>query len=218
MDVIRLKPSKRRRAAQVWAGAFLHYPMVTAYWPDPKRRARYLAWYLGCAIAYGLRYGEVYTTPDVAGIAVWLPPGQTDITTWRYIVAGYLPLPLVMGIRQFFTQTMSSDDLLHQVHREIMTGPHWYLWGLAVDSDRQRQGIGTLLLRPGLARADAHHLPCYVETHDEQNLPFYEKQGFALVHTVQVSGPDLRFWCMVREPCDRLMGTYGPAGSPGGQA
>jgi ribosomal protein S18 acetylase RimI-like enzyme len=203
MDVVRLRPSERKAAAKVYARAFLNYPMVTHYWPDPERRARYLAWYLGCAIDYGLRYGEAYTTPDVAGIAVWLPPGQTHITTWRYVVAGYLPLPLRMGIRQFFTVTLESDEWVQQVHEEIVPGPHWYLWGIAVDPGRQGQGIGTTLMRPGLERADAQHLPCYLETHDEKNVPFYTNRGFDLVRTAQVPGSDLRFWCFLREPGGR---------------
>lgn len=200
MQVVRLKRVDKGPAAEVYARAFRDYPMVTHYWPDPERRARHLTWYLGCAIEYGLRYGEVYTTPDVAGIAVWLPPGQTHITTWRYFLAGYLPIALRMGIRQFFTETMPSDEWVQQVHEEIVPGPHWYLWGIAVDPKRQGQGIGTALMRPGLERADAQHLPCYLETHDEVNVLFYTRRGFDLVRTEQVPGSDLRFWCFLREP------------------
>jgi ribosomal protein S18 acetylase RimI-like enzyme len=211
MDVIRLDPSEKGVAAQVYARSFFDYPMITYYWPDPERRARYLEWYWGCAIEYGLRYGQVDATPDVAGAVLWLPPGRTDVTTWRYIRAGFLPLPVRMGIRQFLTRTMKSDDLVHQVHQvhqEIMPERHWYLWAIAVDPDRQGQGIGTLLVRPGLARADAERLPSYGETHDERNMAFYTKLGFELVRTVQVPDSDLRFWCFVREP----------GGSPGARS
>lgn len=203
MDAIRLEPSKRKLAAKVYARAFFDYPMITFYWPDPKRRARHLERYLGWAMNYGLRYGEVHTTPDIAGIAVWLPPGQTHMTAWRYIVAGFLPLPLLMGIKHFFTQTMRNEDYVLKVHEEIMPGPHWYLWGIAVDPDQQGKGIGAILMKPGLESADVQHLPCYLETHDERNIPFYLKRGFDLVRTEQVPGSDLRFWCFVREPCKK---------------
>jgi ribosomal protein S18 acetylase RimI-like enzyme len=203
MDLVRLKPSEKRLAAKVYARSFFDYPMVTHYWPDPDRRARYLEWYLGCAINYGLAHGEVYTTPDIAGIAVWLPPGQTHISMWRYIRAGFLALPFAMGIVQFFTVTMPSDNLVERVHEEIAQGPHWYLWGLAVDPDRQGEGIGSMLMRPGLESAGAQHLPCYLETHSERNGAFYTKFGFNLVRTVQVPGSDLCFWCFLREPQGR---------------
>jgi hypothetical protein len=43
-------------------------------------------------------------------------------------------------------------------------------------------------------------VPCYVETHAEENLPFYQNKAFELVRIEQVPGFDLRFWCFVREP------------------
>lgn len=200
MDMLRLKPSQKKSAARVFARSFFDYPMMTFNWPDPDRRARYFEWYWGCALNYGFRYGEIYTTPDIAGISIWLPPGQTHITTWRYLRSGYLPLPFAMGTRQFFTRAMKNDDFVLKIHSQTMPGPHWYLWAIAVDPDQQNRGIGTRLVQPGLARAEAQHLPCYLETHDSQNIPFYQKHGFEMVRTELVPGTDLRFWCFVRPP------------------
>ncbi len=81
-----------------------------------------------------------------------------------------------------------------------MPGPHWYLWGLAVDPDCQSRGLGTLLMQPGLAQADQEHLPCYLETHAAHNISFYEKRGFKLVRSEKVPGIDVPFWCFVRMP------------------
>jgi GNAT superfamily N-acetyltransferase len=145
-----------------------------------------------------LRYGQVYTTPDVAGIAIWLPPGQTQTTTWRYILSGYLRVPAMMGLPEFL-KGLRNDGQLREVHGEIMQMPHWYLWALAVPPDRQRKGIGTALLRHGILRAQRQELPCYLETHDPDNLPFYRREGFDLVRTVQVTGSAVGMWCLVRE-------------------
>lgn len=194
------KSSEKKAAAQVLARAFFDYPMIIHYWPDLGRRVCYLEWYWNCAVNYGLRYGQIDTTPDIAGVSIWLPPGQTHITTWRYSRAGYLPLPLFIGCKQFFTKTMRSDNLVQQVHEEIMPGPHWYLWIVAVDPARQGKGIGAVLMRSGLQRADAQHLPCYLETYEKGNIPFCLRHGFTLVRTEQVSGSDLCFWCFRREP------------------
>jgi len=60
-----------------------------------------------------------------------------------------------------------------------------------------------MLVQPGLERADIQHVPCYLETHDETNVPFYTRRGFVLVRTGQVPGTDLRFWCLLREPRDK---------------
>jgi hypothetical protein len=126
VEAIRLRLSEMKMAAQVLAHAFFDYPMITHYWPDLGRRVQYLEWYWGHAVNHGLRYGQVYATPGIGGVSVWLPPGQTHITTWSYVRAGYLPLPLFMGCKQFFTKTMQSDDLAQQVHEGMMPGPHWY--------------------------------------------------------------------------------------------
>lgn len=201
MDVIRLTPPEKSLAAKVCARSFFDYPMTTFDWPDPNRRARYLEWFWGCGIDYGLRYGEVYSTPGIDGVIVWLPPGQTHITTWRYILVGLHWLPFLMGFKQFFTKTMRRDDLEQKVHEEIISGPHWYLWIIAVDPVKQGKGVGTILMRKGLEIADAQHLPCYLETYDEKNVLFYQKHGFELVRTEQVPGSKLCFWCLFRQPC-----------------
>jgi ribosomal protein S18 acetylase RimI-like enzyme len=198
MGVVKLSESRLDAAAGVYARAFFDYPMITDYWPDQARRRRYLDWYLGCALVYGLHYGEVYTTPDVAGIAVWLPPGQTDITIRRYLVSGFLPLPLRMGLRHFLTVVLPHDDVLQKAHAELMRAPHWYLWGLAVAPERQGEGLGGLLMRPGLEQADTGHLPCYLETFDEKNLPFYSKYGFEVASEAQLPKSDQRLWSLIR--------------------
>lgn len=200
MNAIPLQPTQKKRAAEVWARAFVNYPMMTYCCPDARRRERHLERYLGWAINYGLRYGEVYTTPDIAGVSIWLPPGRTHITVWRCLMAGFLPLPFLIGLGCFVTRTMKNERLVHRAHRETMQGPHWYLSALAVDPGRQGWGIGRTLMRPGLQSADAQNLPCYVETHDEKNVPFYEKHGFELTGSEPIPGSDLRFWYFVRRP------------------
>ena len=194
-----INPALRKTAAQVYARAFFDYPSITATWPDPVRRRRYLAWYLGCAIQFGLLYGEVYITPELTGLAIWLPPGHTEITTLRAIRAGFLLTPIKIGLRQFF-RSKKLEDVPMAVHAEIMhQRPHWYLWGLAVDPQNQGQGTGTALLRAGLQQVDAQGMPCYLETHAEQNVAFYSAEGFEVVRSVQVPDSELSFWCMLRE-------------------
>jgi len=205
MDVIRLRQSEKKLAAKVFARSFFDYPLMVTIYPDRKRRARYLGWHLGCMINYGLRYGEVYTTPDTAGVAIWLPPGQTHCSTWRYILSGFLPVPFLLGFKQYGLNTR-CDNILIKVHDELMPRPHWYLWAIAVDPDRQGMGVGTKLMQYGLENADAQNLPCYLETHDEKDVLFYMKRGFDVVRIQQIPGADLRFWCMLRELSKSLTG------------
>jgi predicted N-acetyltransferase YhbS len=81
-----------------------------------------------------------------------------------------------------------------------MSEPHHYLMVLGVDSEKQGQGVGSKLIAPGLARADADRLPCYLETMKTRNLDFYGKHGFEVVHAGEIPKGGPPFWTMRREP------------------
>jgi ribosomal protein S18 acetylase RimI-like enzyme len=198
MQIIPLKPSQKKQAARVLARAFHDYPQITFYYPDPLRRMHFLGWYLGCLVNYGLLYGEVNTTPDIAGVICWLPPGQTHYTLWRYIRSGFILTPWKMG-QENYQRSEACEKYAMQMHRELVPGPHYYLWAVVVDPDHQRKGVGSCLIQPGLDRADARGLPVYLETHNEKNVAYYQRFGFRLARSAVVPGYGLPFWCMIRE-------------------
>lgn len=198
--IITLDPRQRKKAATVVAAAFYDYPMFQCYFPDPKKRARVLSWYLGNALNCALRYGEVLTTPEISGVLFILPPGHTKISLGEYILNGYLFCPLVLGLRDY-VRSQTCEKFVGDTHEHIMgQRPHYYLWGLAVDPNQKRSGIGTALLKPFVEKANAENMPIYLETHDERNVAYYQRIGFSLVHTDRIPEFDLPFWCMVREP------------------
>lgn len=89
------------------------------------------------------------------------------------------------------------------LHKQFAPGPHWYLWGLGVEPTHQDKGVGSALLQPVLREADKDGLPCYLETQNETNLPFYHKHGFAVMSDGVVPKGSLRVWAMVRKPQGR---------------
>ena len=50
-----------------------------------------------------------------------------------------------------------------------------------------------------LARIDSEHLPCYLETTEERNVPFYERHGFKVVEIDKVQDTPMMFWAMLRD-------------------
>lgn len=200
MEIINLKPHHKNKATKVLAAAFFNYPMFAFYFPDVKKRTKYLPWYLGNVLNCALRYGAVYTTPDVAGVIFTLPPGHTRISQWEYIQNGFLLTSLVMGLRDF-QQSNFCEEFVGNIHEELMKNrPHVYLWGLVVDPAQKAKGIGTALLQPVLAKADEQKMPVYLETHDENNVAYYQKHGFNLIRSDRIPKYNLPIWCMVREP------------------
>ena len=200
MDIIALDPKKKKNAAEVLSAAFFDYPMFTFYFPDPKRRSRYLPWYLENVLNCALRYGEVYTNAELSGVIFSLPPGHTQISLWEYIQNGFVLTPFFLGLRNY-VRSMDCEDFVASTHEKIMQDrPHYYLWGLAVDPARKRKGVGTALMEFFMKKTDIAGKSIYLETHDENNVAYYQRLGFNLVCTDAILKYDLRIWCMLREP------------------
>ena len=187
-------------AGKVLGRAFWDDPATIYILPDDDRRAKPLTWFMTHAARYGDLFGEVYTTAEqVEGTAIWLPPGEGQVTEERMAEAGLDQLPEVFGEESFgrFEHFLGHLEGLHQ---RDLPEPHWYLFILGVDPPRQGQGAGGALIQPVLQRADAEGLPCYLETMKLRNLAFYEKHGFRVVVDSVIPDGGPRFWTMKREP------------------
>jgi hypothetical protein len=200
MELIRPDRSQLKTAAVPFARAFFDYPLFICYHPSHEWRTRHFTAYCELGLRYAFRYGKLYTTPDLKGTICWFPPGKTHINSWLYFKDPlFFHQAILMGWKTL-SRITTCEDYAAQVHGEIMPGPHWYLWALAVDPDCQGQGIGVWLMEPGLWLADQQGLPIYLETHDINNIAFYKKRGFELIRSECVPGIDLPFWCLVRQP------------------
>lgn len=200
VEIVKLDPSQKKKAIDVLWSAFFDYPEFKYYFPDHNRRKFCLPWYLGRVLATAQQYGEAYTTPTISGVALVLLPGHTRISQWEYIRCGFLPAPFILGIRDFI-RSQAGEEFIGDLHEEIMRGcPHYYLWALAVDPAEKRQGIGTTLLEPILATADANEKPVYLETHDEKNVAYYQRFGFHLAKKACLPKSEVHVWGMLREP------------------
>jgi ribosomal protein S18 acetylase RimI-like enzyme len=199
-EIIPLDFRQLDNAAKVLAEAFFDYPMFTFYFPNATRRAHQLPWYLRNVLKCALRYGEVWTTPEVAGVLFALPPGHTSLSMREYVRNGFMLTPIVLGLRNY-QRSMQCERFVGQAQKELMARQrHYYLWGVAVDPSQQARGIGEALLRPFLARSDAEGMPVYLETHDERNVGYYERHGFELLLETSIPKHTLPIWCMRRTP------------------
>ena len=194
-----LSPGRLSDAAEVLTLAFQHDPISCYVFPEEARRGRVLRWMFHCHLRYGLRYGQVYTTAEVDGVAIWLPPGQTTQTLWRLLRTGTMPVPLRFGWSAC-RRSLAFLGIITTWHRDYTPDAHWYLFYVGVTPEQQGRGIGSALLHPVLARADAAALPCYLETGVARNLGFYERHGFQVVAEGMLPQGGPRLWAMRREP------------------
>jgi GNAT superfamily N-acetyltransferase len=194
---IPLTPSDDEAAARLLTRAFHTDPMMIYLAPDEPSRNRRIQPFLAATIRYSRRYGITEMTSTRDAVTLWLKPDCTTLTVGRMVRTGTLLAPRTLGLSSLIrlnTLASCSDTL----HKQAISGDHWYLMTIGVDPDRQRMGAGGRLLSAGLQRADADGLPCYLETTNPENLPFYRRHGFKVVADGQVPKSELHVWAMVR--------------------
>lgn len=55
------------------------------------------------------------------------------------------------------------------------------------------------LVKAALSRIDEEHLPCYLDTEEEENVSLYQRYGFRVVEELTIPGTNIRLWAMLRE-------------------
>jgi GNAT superfamily N-acetyltransferase len=188
----------------VLARAFHTDPLFTYTVPDEDLRRRILSRLMVPLVRYGILFGDVFTTPDLEGIAIMHPPGKTASNFLRLLRSGMLWIPFQMPLRAF-TRLMRFQGPTEEIRKELDLGEYWYLAVLGVDPGKQGRGIGGALIQQVLEKADRRRMPCYLETMNWENLTFYEKHGFSaggnrVVPTRDGSHPSVKIWGMVRQP------------------
>jgi ribosomal protein S18 acetylase RimI-like enzyme len=179
-----------KRLKRILAEAFFEDPLLGWLMPDDgKRRARLRRLFAIELRHYALSRGHVWTTSDLTGAALSLPPGA-----WRAPPRATLLEGTAFGahlLRAAWYQ--AATDARHP--RE----PHYYIRDVGVHPDMQGRGLGSALMRPTLDRCDREHLPAYLEASSERNAALYERLGFKLTKELQLgSSPPLRL--MLRRP------------------
>jgi ribosomal protein S18 acetylase RimI-like enzyme len=203
-DVVRLAALQIEDVGEVLARAFHDDPFVQYQYSGAPRHDG-LVRFFRAAARLGQMYGDgVYTTRvRVEGAAIWLPPGGYPMGFVRMVRAGLayvLLLGLLKGRLVPLARFMRGTNHFEHLHKRDAPPRHWYLWFLGIDPARQGQGIGAALIEPILTQADADGLPCYLESVNARNVPFYKRHGFEVVVEGDLPGGGPRFWTMTRPP------------------
>ena len=193
--VRRVAPSDVGTLVEVLARAFDDDPVPRWLFRGDRRRRRGLRAFFAIQLRHTfLERGEMYTTEDLAGAALWSPPGRAR-PGWRDLVRLVPVVPYLTGLGR---DAPEAARLLSAVDAARPRDPHWYLATLGTDPDRQRTGVGSALLRSVLHEVDAEGLPAYLESSKESNLSFYNQHGFEVTGEIRTprGGPTL--WLMWR--------------------
>ena len=185
-------------STELLTDAFSGLPPATHMFRGAKARSK-LAYFMKCGGRYALLYGECHTTENHEAVAQWLLPGETRMTPSRMFKAGMFAAPLHFGLNDFkaFGSFVKHTD---EVHRKVISDPHYYLLALGVAPSSQGQGAAGRLLRTMLDRADAEAKVVYLETQHQENVAVYERFGFKVASETTIPDINLTNWGMARVP------------------
>jgi len=182
---------------EVLVRAFDDDPIAHYFFRGPNRHRRGLRRFFDVQMRREyVATGEAWTTDDLAGAALWSPPGRPR-PGLRDLVR---LLPLVGDLLGVGRDALDVARLLTDVERARPAEPHWYLGVLGTDPPRQGRGVGSALLGAVLPRVDEEGRPTYLETSKEENIAFYARHGFAVTGEIDAAHGGPRLWLMWREP------------------
>jgi ribosomal protein S18 acetylase RimI-like enzyme len=178
------------RLKTVLAEAFFDDPILGWLMPEDGKRLERLRRYFGIELRHlALARGRVWTTSDLAGAALSLPPGR-----WRSPLRVTLLEGSAFGLHVARAARLGAAIEWRHVH-----GPHYYVRDVGVLPNMQGRGLGSALMGPTLERCDRERLPAYLEASSEQSAALYERLGFRHTRELRVWGsPPL--WLMLRDP------------------
>lgn len=175
------------------ARAFHDDPMMLHFLPDPRGRHAKLARVFRLLFKLGRPYGACFVTSTYEAATLWRPPSQWHVPFWQYITNG----PELLGI--FGGNALNVMNTMDMVEKRHPREPHWYLQVIGTDPVKQGKGFASLIMRDRLQAIDAAHMPAYLESSKESNIPIYRNFGFEVTGEIKIpNGPTL--WPMWRKP------------------
>ncbi|GAB7521951.1 GNAT family N-acetyltransferase [Paraburkholderia sp. 2C] len=153
-------------------------PVVRWIFDTPLRMMTYATQLFRVLVTHAFESAALQRTDDGLAVACWRPPGvrHDDGAIAAILHEGCAPEKLE-----------AFGGIAAQLERYEPKGPFWYLSALGVDPIGQNRGRGALLLQARLAQCDAAHLPAYLWSSNERNVPFYERHGFEVQTMLRVS-------------------------------
>lgn len=177
-------------ALDILEDAFTEDPVMRWVTGNPG----YPRYAFGLTLPFCLGHGHTDITEEGSAVASWLPPGVS-------LASPVSPAAAWSGLRAFGASSLlRALATLVQSQRRHPSGDYYYLFAIGARRSARGRGVGSAVIRQGLARCDSEHMPAYLESSNGKNLPFYRKHGFDVVDELRLAmgGPPL--WLMWREP------------------
>jgi GNAT superfamily N-acetyltransferase len=161
------RPATSADAGEIVAtlvGAFDADPLWSWAFPDDEKRPAQYEAFFGLFVESAIPNGWVWTTDQAAAVAVWTPPGKSELSDEaKAKVEPFLTAELgpraepVLQVFESFESACPEDQ------------DFYYLSLLGTNPDHRGRGLGMSLLAANLARIDAEGMPAYLESPDDEH-------------------------------------------------
>jgi ribosomal protein S18 acetylase RimI-like enzyme len=159
------------RVVHTLCAAFQDDPVSGWLIPDVQERRRRHPGFFGAFVDHTIVWGEVHTSTDYAGVALWLEVDPRD-----GILLGAAEELFGDALGPHLARFQMLDALIAAAHPGGVR--HAYLPYIAVHPHKQGRGVGCALLAYALARLDRAGLPAYLEASTPRSSRLYQRLGF----------------------------------------
>ncbi len=194
-----IRPASRADAAaagRVLAGAFADDPHIAGLLPQDRLVQRMEQMFRHEVLATLSDGGHVYLAAEAddvggepLGVAYWGAPGQSS---------GLLEMvaEAASTLRIYGRRFGDAVRTYREAERHRPQAPHWYLKVIGASSQARGRGVGSALIRQGLAQADRDGVGVYLESSKPENVPIYARYGFAETSEIPAYGttPLIGMW------------------------
>lgn len=174
--------------------AFAADPLWGWAFPDRGDLRRWWRLHVSSALR---RFPSVQVLGDFAAVAVWIPPGESELTAGEEAMVEPLLAELAGDRAPEILELLGRFEASHPHDRA-----HHYLSLLGTDPARRGNGYGMALLEHGLDAIDAEAMPAYLESSNPGNDSRYGRRGFRRIGGFDRPDGGMTVATMWREPGD----------------
>lgn len=179
--------------ADILAEAFNEDPVMNWVIPAPRL---YPGFFRLLVADLFLPRGIAHLDRDERGAALWLPPGVGFNVRPSLSLLGLVTRLLLRKGPRPLLRIPQQERLFG---RHIPTEAHYHLVFIGCRQSAQGQGLGSAMLKQGTRICDEQHMPAYLESSNELNVPLYQRHGFEVIAEESLPGGGPRVWFMWRE-------------------
>jgi GNAT superfamily N-acetyltransferase len=166
-------PADIDRIVEIVTSAFFHDPLWGPAFPDVERRAEQAGGLWRFYVTCVMRYRQTFLTAGGEAAAVWIPPGEDELT--RAEESELERLLLATTGRE---TTDGILEIMAQFEAVRPREPHFYLGLIGTHDAHRGNGYGMRLLAENLAAVDAAGAAAYLESSNPVNDVRYGRFGF----------------------------------------